>query len=149
MSKGNPTQEEMQTRVERTKKLMKAGAKLRDYRDRIDDALKAIGSEQFHSEIANDCIDIGIGLQDVSSIIRRLSVEGEQKAKKKVAKSEWTRLKDEMNRLLGTEEYQEWLDLFSVKIPKYSHGKGDRQYFYYGPSENFMETYIKSEDDNT
>ena len=72
MSDKEPTLQEIEARVRRTQSWMKVVASLREHRDQIDDIIKAINSDNgFHSNMADNCIKIGIGMQELAIALRR------------------------------------------------------------------------------
>lgn len=131
-------------RVQRTRKLMEAGKQLRDYRDRIDNIITVINSGQdFHSDIADDIVKIGVNIQSLTKLIRPLSVEGQEKKAKRNLKRRWQRMKEKMSETLPKDEYLEWLKTYSVTM---HHWTGDN---YMGPNDEFFEDYVESKKSNT
>lgn len=130
-------------RVTRTKKLMEAGKQLREYRDKIDDIIKVISSgEEFHSDIANDVINIGVNIQRLTKILRPLSVEGQEKKNKRNTKRRWKRMVEKNRTELGEAEFNEWMKTYSETY----RWDPDR---YIGPNEAFHEDYVKGSKTNT
>jgi len=150
MSDKEPALQEMEARVRRTQSLMKVGTSLREYKDQMDDIIKAINSDDgFHSDMADNCIKIGIGMQELASALRRLSIEEVIRAKRKKAKSKWNKCKEQMSKTLEREEYQAWLEKFSEKLPQGSYQRKSWELAYYGPNQHFIESHIDIDDDNT
>lgn len=124
---------EVAQKVRRTKKLIEAGKKLREYRDRIDDIIQTINSgEDFNKDVADECVNIGVTIQGISKILRPLSVEGQKKKLERKIRARW---KSRHNRAMKSGD-TEWVAKFSRKGPYSSYGS-----YYRGPSDNFINEY--------
>lgn len=124
---------EMVSKVKRTKNLIEAGQKLRGYRDRIDDIIRIINSgEEFHSDLADECIDIGVTFQSLSSLLRPISIEGKAKARKKKIKARWK----SRHKKAQEKGDDAWIAKYSSRNSYSSYGS-----WYGGPTKAFEEDY--------
>ena len=124
---------EIAVKVNRTRKLIEAGQRLRDYRDRIDDIIRIINSgEEFHSDIADECIDIGVTFQALSSLLRPISIEGKKKARKQKIKTRWR----SKHRKAEKSKDEAWIAKYSSR-GRYSMYNS----WYEGPTKAFIKDY--------
>lgn len=127
---GSSGQKEIAVKVRRTKKLIEAGKKLKEYRDRIDDIIHTINSgEDFHKDIADECVNIGVTIQGLSKILRPLSVEGRKKAAQRKIKARW---KSKHNKAQKSGD-SDWIAKYSKKGRYHSYGS-----WYEGPTQAFI-----------
>lgn len=115
--------------VQRTQNLVKAGIQLKMYRDKIDDFIQIINSgENFHDDLANDVIALGVSFQGISKLLRPFSVEGLEKARRAQIVSRWRKA----CRKARTENKIQWIEKYS-KRSKLLYGP-----LYDGPSDIFV-----------
>jgi len=130
---GQAKEKELAEQVQRTQKLIEAGMKLKDYRDRIDEIIRVINSgEDFHDSLADECIDIGVTFQGLSKLLRPVSIEGKEKAKSKRIKARW---KVAHNKAFKHGD-QSWIRKYSKKGRYQSYGS-----WYEGPTDSFVQEF--------
>jgi len=128
---GTTKEKKIAEQVHRTKNLIKAGRKLRDYRDRIDEIIRIINSgREFNEDIADECIDIGVTIQGLSKLLRPISIEGKEKNRQKKIRARW-KLKHAQ---AIKKDDKGWIKKYSTKHRYVNYG-------YEGPSESFLQDY--------
>lgn len=130
------SKKEVAKKVNRTKSLVNAGHKLKDFRDRIDHIIQVINSgKDFHEDIASECIEIGVTIQGLSKLLRPLSVEGRQKAIKKEIRQRWLKL----HKKAVKADDKNWIEKYSIRrqsILSYD--------IFVGPTEDFKKEYFSN-----
>jgi len=133
----DPSKKLVQQRVARTRKLMIAGSKLRSYRDRIDDLIKTISSgKEFHADVANEIINIGTNIQSLSTLVRPLSIEGQEKKLQRTMKRKWRILVKKNKGTMSAEKFAMWMTAYSTRNSWRTDG-------WDGPNNAFFRDYME------
>lgn len=110
MGDGKEITKEAISAINKTKQLVEAGLKLKEFRDRIDEIIHTINSGgEIHDDLADECVDIGVRIQGVSKNLRPISVEGMRKNIDKKINARW---KQKYRKALSTSD-KAWIEKYT------------------------------------